>query len=213
MTTVKWAAWFDDVLPDVPGCGQPLATIHIRGAAIDFCKKSLAWRVDMDPLSAIANQGEYDFDLDTGTVLVRVLQVWYQKKPLISTDANTLNDWSAHWPSEVGTPLYWTQENPSDSLILVPMPAAALADAITAKLAVKPSQASTFADARLYEEWRETIASGAKARLFALKKKPWTDPGLATYHKSQFDSKVAEAQLAAAKGFTGKPKRVKAHFF
>lgn len=212
MGATQWLSWFDDILADLPGCGQPLAKLHIRAAAIDFCERSLAWRADLDPIDAIEDEGTYDLDPDTGTVVVRVLELWYDGKRINAKSADDLACLYANWTTEAGTPLYYTQETPSDSVILVPMPNADLAGALTGKVAIKPSQASTGIDSSIFEKWREAIAHGAKARLFALKKKPWSDKELAAYHQGVFDSKVATAALAASKGFTGAPKRVKAHF-
>lgn len=213
MAKVEWSAWFDDVLPDLPGCGQALATLHIRAAAIDFCKRSMAWRVDMDAVNAKANIAEYDFEPDSGQVVVRAMLAWYDKKQLTPKSPGELECMYSHWPSQVGTPVYFTQENPSDSLILVPMPIADLTKAITAKLAVKPSQTSTAIDGSIFEEWREAIAHGALARLFALSKKPWTNATLAGYHIGEFDQKVASAALAASRGFTRAKQRTRAKFF
>lgn len=213
MATVKWSVFFDEVMPDLSGApAQPLVENAIRNAVIDLCTRGLVWRVDLDPVDAIANLGEYDFDPDSGTIVVRALVLWYNKQRLLMKTPAELAEMYAHWPSETGTPLYFTQERPSESFILVPTPIAAFDDAVTGKLAIKPTRNATGCDAVLHETWRETVAHGAKAKLFAMKKKPWSDGGQAGYHQSKFDAEVAAAAQDASSGFTGKPKRVRAHF-
>ncbi|HWQ39177.1 MAG TPA: hypothetical protein VNM24_11325 [Burkholderiales bacterium] len=211
MTTKAWTAWYDEVLPDVPGCPQAVAKNAIRNAAIDFCERSLIWRADMEPISAVANQAEYDFEPEAGAAVVKVVRLWYDKKEIYPQTPEQLAERYAHWPSQAGTPLYYTQERP-DAVILVPYPNADLAGALTGKLALKPTRASTAGPAFLFEEWLEAIACGAKARLFAMKKKPWTDGELAGHHQAMFDHAIAKTMRRASQGHTRAPLRVRAHF-
>jgi hypothetical protein len=213
MAQTKWSAWFDDVLSDVPGCSQAMATKAIRAAAIEFCERSEAWRVDLDPVDVLADEASYDFDPDSGTVVVRAMQLWYDGKDLTRKSREELALQFANWTTQEGTPLYYTQENPSDGFILVPKPVEALADAVTGKLAIKPSQTASGLESFIFEKWRDAITDGALFRLFAMQKKPWSNPALAGSRKTLFDQKIAEAKLAANKGFTRSPLRVKAQFF
>lgn len=207
-----WEKFYDEVLPDVPGCGQALAKNAIKQAVIKFCERSFVYQVDHPAINAVADQGEYDWAPGANLKVVRPERVWYDKVQLTPKTRDDLDGIYAYWPDESGTPLYFVQEK-LEKLILVPRPSAALASGILAKISVKPAQAATDIDDAIWEKYLEAIASGAKARLFAMKKKPWTDATLAAYHGGIFNEEIAQARLAAHRGHTRARLRVKGHFF
>lgn len=207
-----WEKFFDEVLPDVPGCPQPVAKNAIRNAAIEFCDRSWVYRADHAAINAVANQGAYPYAPPAGTKVVVPLTVWYDKKRLDPMDMHDLEGLYAHWPSETASaPLYFVQQA-LETLIVVPAPTAALAGAITLKVALKPTRASADIDDTIWEKYLEEISCGAKAKLFAMKKKPWSDPGRAGDYMVLFDRHVARAKLAASRGFVRSVKRVRAHY-
>lgn len=211
MSTKFWTDWYDEVLPDVPGCSQKVAKNAIRNAAIEFCERTLAWKVDLDPLNAVANQAAYPFEPPANTRVVRLLNVWYNGKRLTPKTPADLDDLYANWPSAIGTPLYYTQLSP-DEVILVPMPNAALANGIAQKVALKPTRASTGLEEYLYEKYLEEIAAGAKARLMLMQKKPWSNTAMGAANQALFEDAIASARYRAAKGYGAAPIRVRARF-
>jgi hypothetical protein len=80
-------------------------------------------------------------------------------------------------------------------------------------MAIKPTRASTGISTDLYEKYLEEIAYGAKARLFAMKAKPWSDAKLAAFNLGMFDQAIGRAKVQAAKGHTRARLRVKPHFY
>jgi len=207
-----WDKFYDDLLTDVPGCPQPLAKNAVKQAAIEFCERSFVYQVDHAPIDAVADQGEYTFAPGANLKVVRPERVWYDKKTLTAKTPQEIDLLYAYWPDESGTPLYFVQER-LEKLILVPKPSAALVGAIIAKVSVKPARAATDIDDALWEKYLEIITSGAKARLFAMKKKPWTDTTLSGYHSDIYDNGIAKAKVAATRGHGRARMRTTAHFF
>lgn len=208
-----WEKWFDEVLPDVPGCPQPVAKNAIRNAAIEFFERSWAYRVDHAAIDALAAIGSYAYVPPAGYKVAMPVLVWFNKLSLAPKSAGQLVELYAHWPSQTGTrPLYYLQEA-LEKLIVVPAPDAALVGAITLKVALKPTRASADIDDTLFEKYLEEIAHGAKGKLFAMKKKPWSDPGLAGSYLQMFDTDIAKAKLAADRGFVRATPRTRARFF
>ena len=206
-----WEKFYDEVLPDVPGCSQPMAKNAIRNAAIEFFGRSWTWRADHPAIDAVANQAAYPYALTNGQKVAMPLAVWYDGKPLTAKTQGELESMYADWRSQVGTPLYYLQEG-YEALMLVPKPAASLTGAIELKVAVQPSRDSADLPDEMWENCLDAIASGAKARLFAMKKKPWTDPQRAAYHQGLFDRAVAAAKSSATRGRVRSRARVRAHF-
>lgn len=213
MSETAWTSFFDEVLPELPGAPlQALVKNAIRNAAIEFCDRTWVYRVEHEPLAAEANVPDYELEPPTKTALVKVHRAWYEKKEIFPKTPQDLAGLFSHWPTAIGTPLYFTQRSP-DVLLLVPMPSASLQDAITAEIAVKPTRASTGISTDLFEKYLEEIAYGAKARLFAMSKKPWSDVKLAAYNLAKFDECIGKVKVQAVKGHTRARLRVKPHFY
>lgn len=194
-----WSAWFDEVLPDVPGCPQDVATNAIRNAAIELCERSRVYLVDHPPISAVANQAAYAWAPGAGLKVVRAESVWFDGVPLAPITSDDLAARYPKWSVEAGTPRGYLQEG-LDTLTLVPKPSADMADAITAKVVVAPSRAATGILDALWERYLEAIASGAKARLMSIPEKPYSNPKEAERHAAAFDDAIARARLAAFRG-------------
>lgn len=223
MSTSLWTAFYDYVLPDVPGVAQALASRALCDAAIEFCEKTCLWIYDCDPWSAVANINTYDWAPPANSLVVKPLQIWYQtnvpQSPgqypgwrLVPKTPDELSDLYGDWERMYGEPLYYTHTTPR-SVIFVPGPLIAYPNAFRAKVALKPTRAATGIDNLFLEEYAEALANGAKAKLFAMKKKPWSDGSLAEYHRQEFMDAIAMATDRAQKGFTRARKRVKASYF
>jgi len=207
-----WEDFLDDTLPDLPGCPQPLAVNAIKQAAIEFCDNSFVFQINHPAIDAVATIGEYAWAPRADLKVVRPERVWYDKKPLTPLARRDLDALYAYWPGQEGTPTYFVQEK-IEKLILVPKPSAALVGGILAKVSARPARSATAVDDELWEKYLEVIASGAKAKLFAMKKKPWTDSALANYHRQLFEDGIARAKIAATRGHGRAKLRTQAHFF
>jgi hypothetical protein len=213
MSETAWTSWYDEVMPELPGA-PPAALVKnaIRNAAIEFCDRTWVYRVPHDPISSAGNVAEYDIETPTKTKPVKLHRVWYDKKEIFPKTADELAALYSHWPSASGTPLYFTQRR-FDAVILVPIPTASISSAITAEIAIKPSRAATGISSDIYEKYLEEIAYGAKARLFAMKAKPWSDAKLAAFNLGMFEQAVGRTKVQAVKGHTRAKLRVRAHFY
>ena len=224
MGTSVWADFYDYMLPDLPKAPQGLVTRALRDASIEFCEKTCLWIYDHDPFSAQALVNTYDWAPPSGTLVVKPLQVWYSTTapsfvpgatpgiPLEPATPDELSDWYGDWERQYGQPLYFTHTTPR-SVIIVPGPLTSYPNAFRAKVALKPTRASTGIDSLFLEEYAEALASGVKARIFAMKTKGLAQPQLAAYHLGLFNEAIAGANMRADKGFTRARKRVRASFF
>ncbi|MEW5709837.1 MAG: hypothetical protein AB1830_13180 [Pseudomonadota bacterium] len=211
MSTTLWSAWYDEVLTDVPGCPRKMAEHAIRRAAIAFCERSTCWQQTLDPMDVDAGEAEYAWELPPSTRVVRPEMVWHGGKPLAPKTLAQLAELYQSWTTVRGTPLHYVQDNP-EILRLVPIPEAALAAGLLARVSLAPAATATGVPSWLFNRHYDAIAHGAKARLFAMKQKPWSEPGLAAYHRALFDQMAGGAQLQAGKGHTRAPQRTKSYF-
>lgn len=197
-----WSQFYDDVLPEVPGCPTPLAEKEIKNACLDFMIRTEIQRktvVNLDhPGGASAlDLGHTDIVASTDQV-VAVLGVWVNDKPLEVKSVDEIEVDFPDWMTVTGEPVYAVQEG--SALWLVPSPAAVLTNAIKLRVSYAPNETAAAIPDVVFHLYREDIACGAKARLFAKPKKPWTDPSMAAEYMRAYTRAVDAATVKAARG-------------
>lgn len=192
------ATLLNEVMPHVPGCAVAIAVNAIRNATIEFCKRSKLMVTEQFPISSIAAEPRYSLDEYGQRVVADVRAVWYDGLPLVAKTQAQLEVLYDNWTVETGTPLYYTQDNPSE-IILVPSPDTALTDGITAHILFQPSRSAVTIEDWIVERHLEAIAHGALKRLFEIPKKPWSDAALVAYHHNKFESAIGDAEVAQAR--------------
>lgn len=213
MPTTNYTSWYDQVLVDIPGVLQALALDAIRNAAIEFCEKSLAWTHEHDPVSIAALVNVYDYSKPANAMVVRPLQAWVnEREPILFKTPAELSDLLGDWRAAKGAPQFITQVRPTQ-FYLVPKPTVSIANGLTLRVALKPSRASTGLETFLFEDYLDAITAGAKARLFAMPKKPWTDAGAASNQRDAFDTKIRETRDRVLRGYGPSRARVKPMYF
>jgi len=202
-------ASYEDFLPyvmvEAPGCPEVLALQVIRDAAIDFCVRSQFIQRDHDPISVVANIIDYDLDPPTGQLVVKVMKAWYKANELQPVAPDYVNDPLFYNKGATGvspnksTPMVYTQKD-ERTISIFPYPSESTSNSLTMRVSLKPTRSSTTCEDSLYEDYTETIASGALARLFASPGKAYTAPQLVMAHQSKFMSGVNEARQRASRG-------------
>lgn len=217
MTTVAYTAFYDEVLPEVPGCLQAVALNAIRNACIEFCQKTDVYLYDHPAINAVISTPTYAFAPPTGTLVSKVLQAFYNGRELIPKTPDELKEiygvyQSLDWRSRTGTPKYITQDD-EQNVRLVPMPDASLAGGIKLRVSLKPTRASTTVVDRIFEEYVEAIKNGALYRLKISKGKPYTDEAGAEQCYAFFNTEIDTTKHKVAMGFGRAKPRVRGHFF
>lgn len=209
-----YTSWYDEILPEVPGVLQALALNAIKQAVIEFFDRSWVWIGDQAAIPIVALTNEYAYTPAVDTEVARALKIWVNKLPLTPKTMGELSDFYGDYMVVEGAPEFFIQDRP-DKLILVPKPTSVPTIGITGKVALKPTQAAAqiIAAGDVYaNKHREAIAIGAKARLFRIPKKPWTDTSQASDLAAKFDAKIAEAKLDSARGLAGARHRGRTSF-
>lgn len=212
MASTDYTDYLPEILPKVKGCPEQVAVNAVRNALIELCDRAPVWRYEHDPLSSMANEGVYDFEPPTGGEVVKILQAWYDGKSLTPMSEDQLHAAYSDYRTADGTPEYYTQDDQTQ-IILVPRPTTALVDAIKMIVQLKPTIASTNADTRLYNRYREQVARGALARLFDMGGESWADPDKADRNLTLFNADIVSASSAAQQNYGRARQRVPAQFF
>lgn len=214
MASKTWSAWLDEVLLLVPGCLIPVAENAIRNAAIEFCRRTNAWRYDADPIVVVAGVADYDLDVPSGSgaALIRSAEFTTSGGALAMLDPKSpdqLDEIMPGWKTEQSAVVYYTSPSP-DVITLAGLPEEA--GTLKLVLALVPTRASTGIDQSIHEQHLDAITHGAAARLMAMPKKPWSDPNMAAYHAGEFANVITGTKVSAARGNTRAPIRTRGYY-
>lgn len=212
------AVSYDDflpyVLPDTPGCPEITAIQAIRSSVIDFCEQSLILQRDHDPIKAVANQTDYEFEPPKNYLVTKLMRGWYLHDPLMVVAPDMVTDpvvYNATFPDpnvSKGKPRNIVQKD-ERTFALFPVPDETVANAITLRVALKPTRASTTCDEVLFEDYAEFIAHGAKARLCITTGKPYTNPDVAMVGNALFRQGINRALQRSVRGHSRSDLQVK----
>jgi hypothetical protein len=194
-----WEKFYDYYLRDLPGCSSFAAENELRKAAQEFCKRTLAWRATLDTMT-LTTDTLYDFDVSSQEEVAKMLSAKLNGQDLSVLNREQFDD------LEHG--IVGLSEREFE---LYPAPSAG--DELVIKVALYPSDTATGVEDFIYAAYAEAIAYGAKARLKAIKDKPYTDLVGADRDEGKFEQAISRAQWAASKGHSRAPLRTKANFF
>lgn len=195
-----FATFYDYILPEAPGCPAPMVDLHLREVARDFCRRSLAWRQDFDPITTAAHLLTYDLDApESQAEPVKVLSLFMNGELLWSADE------TARSHRRCTALKYASHEPPfalSNDLREITLVDEAPVGVLQVNGAMKPSASATSLPDILGTEHREAMRTGTLARLMVMPKKPWQDRELATFYRNQYESYVSHAAVNTQTGNT-----------
>jgi hypothetical protein len=197
--------FLDYVMPHVPGCTPEMAIQAIRNTVIEFCERTLILQRDHDPVTVTANVQDYDFEPPSGYLVQKVMKAWYKNNELVPFTPDQISDVYAYRNSVAGEaanktdPLRIFQKD-ERTFSLHPWPVETVTDALTMRVALKPTRASTKIEDVIFEDWLDAIAAGALVRLQMSPAKPYTLPNAAAINQQIYMQKTNEARQKAIRG-------------
>jgi uncharacterized protein YbdZ (MbtH family) len=200
-----YESFLSRVLIEVPGCAEISAIQAIRDACIEFCEKSLVLVRDHDPVTVQQGVVDYDLEPPTGTLVIKIMQAWLDDAKLEPAapdqvrHAALYNRDYASYQSAASTPLVYVQKD-ERTVSLWPVPDKTYTNGLTMRVALKPTRSSSAVDDAIFEEYAETIASGALARLMISPGKPYTNPQVSGAHRLMFGQGVNVARQRSGHG-------------
>jgi len=208
---VQFSAWYDYVLPDVPGLTPGAAAQQaIREAGIEYARLARMMESDAVPINVVAGQGDYAIVTTDGSIVIEPKLVTLDGKELTPASEGDIEaELGTGWRSMVDTPTFFYCKE-EGGITLAAKPAASSIGGLLVTAYVTPAASATTLPPRMFnvQDHRYAVASGAKASLLASQNKPYTNPELARVFRAMFEDYVGSTQANRAKGNTGKPMRV-----
>lgn len=202
---VAYDAFLPRVLIDAYGCPEIVATQAIRDAVIEFCSRSNFIQRDHDPITVVTGISDYDLEPPAGQLVVKILKCWFKMTEL-SPIAPDFVDSPAFYNSSIpdnapsiATPLSFTQKD-ERTFSIYPSSKDTVANGLTLRISLKPTRASTTCEDSIFEDYAETIAHGALARLLVSPGKAYMNVAAAGMHGAAFNTGINDARQRASRG-------------
>ena len=197
-----------EILPYVSMCPDSLVETNIRAATIEFCERSKAYTLDLDPITTVAGVYEYDFDQPSGTEVHQILWMTYDGHDMDPISPRSLELNYPDWRDRTARPHVYLQKTPS-TFWVVPVPQTTLTSGLIAGVALKPTRTTSNVDTAFSNTYRDGITYGALYRLLRMPNKEWTDVPAAREYLAQFNQEIQQAELRARGGDLGVNRTVK----
>lgn len=189
-------------------CPDSLVETNIRAATIEFCERSKAYTLDLDPITTVAGVYEYDFDQPSGTEVHQILWMTYDGHDMDPISPRSLELNYPDWRDRTARPHVYLQKTPS-TFWVVPVPQTTLTSGLIAGVALKPTRTTSNVDTAFSNTYRDGITYGALYRLLRMPNKEWTDVPAAREYLAQFNQEIQQAELRARGGDLGVNRTVK----
>ena len=211
MSQINFEYFLDDVVPSVIGAEIPLILLHIRNAAIRFCEKSWAWQLDGLPIDVIGSEPTYPLVTPSDQAeIVKIMSVKLNGKTLDVSSLPAIEAVYHDSSYRKGSPhSYW--QDYVEQLNLFPMPDFSKVAGLTYRMALRPSRTAEGMDGSVAKRYFDAISDGAKASLFEIPNKPWSDGQASSFHSQRFNVMATHAQTEVMRGLGRGPIRVVGH--
>lgn len=207
MANVTYDTLVPDIALEVPGAPEPVIISELRKVVIDFCERTKAWQHDIAAFNVAKDTAVLSLTPPDETRIVEIIKPsWAPSGRRIHPRSEAqLNVERSGWESEVGSEALFYFVPGINKLRIVPMLSEDVASAISVKVALVPTRASTGFSSEIDEQYRDYLVAGAKARLQLLPDKEWTNVQQAAINSSHYESGVSAAQIRALKSGTRAP--------
>lgn len=203
MANIAYDAFLSDILPYARNCPDPTIESAVRSTVIEMCEKTEIWQAELDPISAVANQYEYDLEPPAGSLVHRILTLTDPRGvPLEPVTSGLLDQRSPDWRNEPGTPRFYIKRD--QALIwIAPAPDTARVNAYLLRAVLKPTVTSTSCDAWIMTDFRDAIVNGAISRLLQMPDRDWSNFKTSAVMYAKFQDALVEIEKRARQANEG----------
>lgn len=199
MATVAFTAFLPEILPQLPGCSDVLATNAVRNACVDFCAGSLLWNETLDAEDVTDSSFPYDLLAPSGAKVAAVMSLSINGTAIYPVGLDSLEPIQGWADSTSSIPQCYCQLTPGQMILYPRLEGTAV---MIMRLAYAPTRESTTVDSYVYQEYLEEIAAGALSKLMKIPGQPWSNPELGVYYGDLFEKSITDAATRVNKSFS-----------
>lgn len=173
---------YEYAITDLPGVEKPMLLQHVRSVVGDFTKRTKIWQCDLDSISIVADETDYDLDDPSNAQIIEPMQVLLYGAEIYPSSGYSMPE---------RTVIRLANDPPAD-----------YTDGLDVKVALRLSRDATKFDADLMDEWYSTLAAGVKASLMAVPNSMWTNPQMQLHNERIYGIGVQQAIIKRNRMFT-----------
>lgn len=188
------------VMPELPGCPIPMVMAKAFEVLTDFCTRTGAWQVSLDPIDQPAGSADADLGAPTGSriSMVETITCLGSPRPLVPSTRGEMHRALPGWEAMVGsTPTHFIRLD-SGSVRLYPIPSVDCQLQADVRLIPKPGL--TVLPDKVMNDYLLPIAAGVKAKLMAMPKKSWSAPEMVAFYGAEYETAISNAIVKRAEG-------------
>lgn len=202
---MKWSDFSPYVLPYVTGCPEPVLEQHIRLAAIEFFRRTLAYRQTLEPVAADGKSVVVDLEPPSQTQIIKIKSASVNGRAFTLVGRSLGVELARH---DTGDEFVFSH----DGRTLSVYPLQTTNTPVDVDVALAPSITSTALDDAMASSYMQDIAQGAIASIKLLPNQPFTDPAGAMPHQALFQTRISSMAAKLARGATAAKMRSYAKF-
>lgn len=197
-----WSDFHPHALVFVPGCPDPLLEQELRGAAIEFFRRTRAWRQWLDEITTTSGVRQYPIVLPSGSEIVRIEQATADDRPI----EVQIHHAQRADPATVQSSDYALASDDRRTLTILRDVAAGTR--LRLQAALMPSLTAAGIPDDLFAQHVDAIVAGARYRLKRMPG-PLADGAGAKVALGEFESAIATGALDAWRGDTNNVPRAR----
>lgn len=166
------------MVPELPGCPEPLIDQRLKHAIRRYCIDTEAWKVTIDPVDLVASQQEYSVTPNWDARIQRVAEVRVNSEAGVTNgdEGNVIHP--THYEFTAPKTLRFESSYiPSDSVT----------DGLVVDAILVPFIDEFEIDEEFLNRWYEPIMAWAMHDLMMMAAKKWTNPVLAAQNLDQYN--------------------------
>jgi hypothetical protein len=198
--SVNITSWITEVAPGLRFCPNPLIKREVIKTLRDFCKKTKLWYEQLTAIDIVADTAAYALSSSNGDVAsVKRAEVGDLAIDPIREDV--LDRDYTNWRTTTGNPFAYFVDV-SRNINLVYTPATASTGGLDVWVNLMPTLTATTVEDFLYDDHRDIITLGARARLMAHEDRPWSNAQKAEAYRLQYEAQRDDVRRQSGKMLT-----------
>jgi hypothetical protein len=195
----KYSELLPDVLPDVPGAPRGLAIRRIRDAAIEFCRETQIWEEELDPIRI--REGVLDYDIEGDQLECAEIDAIRRVERFTDNDSLRERKREAEMFPFQDYQLARDDQDAKFIIRLLASPSSTMDGRLMLLLVgLRPSRTADSINDRIFDDWYDALAHGAKFKLMQIPGKEYTNLKGAQYHEQEFQRGIAKARIELNRG-------------
>lgn len=196
--------WVKEIVAKVPGAIEGYIYDQLKLTISDFFQRTKAWRTNIGPLTATANDGTLCLNpVDAYSNVIQILSVTSNTRTLQQTDLRVITRLTSNTTSVKAPGRFYLE--PYHTIHLFPVPTQDVEDIYVTAALTPRLRADNRIPQEIIDQHYEVIKAGVLQRLYQEPDKLYSNVAHAEYWGKKYRSEMARSRSAALQGYGETP--------